>query len=72
MGRYTLQQSWEILKMYFQNGEFSSETKKIIFSDEAHFYLGGYANKQYCSIWGTKKPYVTVENPQRYHWNIFL
>ena len=27
--------------------------KKIIFSDEVHFDLGGYVNKQNCSIWGT-------------------
>ena len=27
--------------------------KKIIFSDEAHFDLGGYVNKQNCCIWGT-------------------
>ena len=28
--------------------------KKIIFSDEAHFGLGGYINKQNCRIWGQK------------------
>ena len=27
--------------------------KKIIFSDEAHFDLGGYINKQNCRIRGT-------------------
>ena len=27
--------------------------KKIIFSHEAHFDLGGYVNKQNCRIWGT-------------------
>ena len=30
--------------------------KKIIFSDEAHFDLGRYVNKQNCRIWGTEKP----------------
>ena len=30
--------------------------KKIIFSDEAHFDLGGYVNKQNCRIWGTENP----------------
>ena len=30
--------------------------KKIIFSDEAHFDLGGYVNKQNCRIWTTEKP----------------
>ena len=28
--------------------------KKIIFSGEAHFDLGGYVNKQNCRIWGTE------------------
>ena len=28
--------------------------KKIIFSDEAYFDLGGYVNKQNCRIWGTE------------------
>jgi len=26
MGRYTLKQNWEILKIYFQSGEFSTQT----------------------------------------------
>ena len=30
--------------------------KMQIFSDEAHFDLGGYVNKQYCRIWGTENP----------------
>ena len=28
--------------------------KKIIFSEEAHFDLGGYVNKQNCRIWDTE------------------
>lgn len=35
--------------------------KKIIFSDEAHFHLDGYVNKQNCRIWGTENPRVIVE-----------
>ena len=27
--------------------------KKVIFSDEAHFDLGRYVDKQNCRIWGT-------------------
>ena len=38
-------------------------TKKIIFSDEAHFDLGGYVNKQNCRIWGTKHPHAYIEKP---------
>ena len=35
--------------------------KKIIFSDEAHFDLGGYLNKQNCRIWGTENPHEYIE-----------
>ena len=37
--------------------------KKIIFSDEAHFDLGEYVNKQNCHIWGTENPYPYIEKP---------
>ena len=37
--------------------------KKIIFSDEAHFDLGGYVNKQNCCIWGTENPHAYNEKP---------
>ena len=30
--------------------------KKIIFSDEAHFWLNGFVNKQNCRIWGEHNP----------------
>ena len=32
--------------------------KKIIFSDEAHFDIGGYVNKKNCRIWGTGNPHA--------------
>ena len=35
--------------------------KKIIFSDEAHFDIGGYVNKQNWSIWGTENPHAYIE-----------
>ena len=35
--------------------------KEILFSDEAHFDLGGYVNKQNCRIWGTESPYAYIE-----------
>ena len=35
--------------------------KKIIFSDEAHFDLGGYVNNQNCRIWGTENPHANIE-----------
>ena len=37
--------------------------KKIIFSDEAHFDLGGYVNKQNCRIWGTENPHAYIKKP---------
>ena len=37
--------------------------KKIIFSDEAHFDLGGYVNKQNCRISGTENPHSYIEQP---------
>ena len=36
--------------------------KKIIFSDEAYFNLGGYVNKKNCRIWGTENPHAYIEN----------
>ena len=37
--------------------------KKIIFSNEAHFDLGGYLNKPNCRIWGTENPHAYIEKP---------
>ena len=37
--------------------------KKIILSDEAHFDIGGYINKQNCRIWGTENPQAYIEKP---------
>ena len=59
---YTLEQRWEILRPYFENHANVAE-RKIIFSDEAHFDLGGYVNKQNCSIWGTENLHAYIEKP---------
>ncbi|GFY33845.1 hypothetical protein TNCV_4595541 [Trichonephila clavipes] len=37
--------------------------KRILFSDEAHFWLNGYVNKQNCRIWSEATPQVYVETP---------
>ncbi|GFU34592.1 putative DD41D transposase [Trichonephila clavipes] len=37
--------------------------KRILFSDEAHFGLNGYVNKQNCRIWSETNPQVYVETP---------
>ncbi|GFV87711.1 transposase [Trichonephila clavipes] len=36
---------------------------RILFSDEAHFWLNGYVNKQNCRIWSEADPQVYVETP---------
>ncbi|GFT01096.1 DUF4817 domain-containing protein [Trichonephila clavipes] len=37
--------------------------KRILFSDEAHFWLNGYVNKQNCRIWSEANPQVYVKTP---------
>ena len=77
---HTLEQRLRSTYRRFQFGK-----KKIIFSDEAHFDLGGYVNKQNCRIWGTENPHAYSENRftqtsycllrilvQRHNWVIFL
>ncbi|GFX76859.1 uncharacterized protein TNCV_3278941 [Trichonephila clavipes] len=36
---------------------------RILFSDEAHFWLNGYVSKQNCRIWSEANPQVYVETP---------
>ncbi|GFY19460.1 putative transposable element [Trichonephila clavipes] len=37
--------------------------KRILFSDQAHFWLNGYVNKQNCRIWSEANPQVYVKTP---------
>ncbi|GFV95008.1 transposable element Tc3 transposase [Trichonephila clavipes] len=37
--------------------------KRNLFSDETHFWLNGYVNKQNCRIWSEANPHVYVETP---------
>ncbi|GFS58672.1 DUF4817 domain-containing protein [Trichonephila clavipes] len=37
--------------------------KRILFSDEAHFWLNGYVNKQNCRIWSEANPQVYAKTP---------
>ncbi|GFV01463.1 hypothetical protein TNCV_2960571 [Trichonephila clavipes] len=37
--------------------------KRILFSDEAHFWLNGYVNRQNCRIWSEANPQVYGETP---------
>ncbi|GFV42246.1 hypothetical protein TNCV_3164771 [Trichonephila clavipes] len=34
-----------------------------LMSDEAHFWLNGYVNKQNCRIWSEANPQMHVETP---------
>ena len=43
--------------------EYADFGKKIIFSDEDHFDLGGYVNKWNCRIWFTDNPQAYIEKP---------
>ncbi|GFX30827.1 uncharacterized protein TNCV_657131 [Trichonephila clavipes] len=39
--------------------------QRILFSDEAHFWLNGNVSKQNCRIWSEANPQVYVETPLR-------
>ena len=60
---YTLDQRWAKLACDRLAEAANFDKNKIIFSDEAHFDLGGYVNKQNCRIWGTENPQVYIEKP---------
>ena len=56
---YKLEQRLEVgLRLTYRKCRFWK--KKNIFSDEAHFDLGGHVNKQYCRIWGTENQHAYV------------
>ncbi|GFT62679.1 hypothetical protein TNCV_3096151 [Trichonephila clavipes] len=46
-----------------QDNDQETELKRILFSDEAHFWLNGSVNKQNCRIWSEANPQVYVETP---------
>ena len=52
MERYTIQQRVFIIEQYQKmDAGFSN---KIILSDEAHFHLDGFVNRQNCCVWGSE------------------
>lgn len=50
---------WALGKLH-ENPEFH---RKIIFSDEAHFWLNGFVNKQNMRYWTATNPHVLSETP---------
>ncbi|GFW98687.1 uncharacterized protein TNCV_2758651 [Trichonephila clavipes] len=64
MNRLTPEQRFQIALFYFENnGSVRNFHKRILFSDEAHFWLNGYVNKQNCRIWSEANAQVYVETP---------
>ncbi|GFW49052.1 hypothetical protein TNCV_3902491 [Trichonephila clavipes] len=69
MNRLTPEQRFQIVQFYFENDgslcgiRIPDFHKQILFSDEAHFWLNGYVNKQNCRIWSEANPQVHVETP---------
>ncbi|GFW92662.1 uncharacterized protein TNCV_519781 [Trichonephila clavipes] len=62
MNRLTPEQRIQIVQFYFEN-KGRDFHKRILYSDEAHFWLNGYGNKQNCRIWSEANPKVYVETP---------
>ncbi|GFX36430.1 tc3a_0 protein [Trichonephila clavipes] len=65
MNRLTPEQRFQIVVEWAQNeiAVVPDFHKRILFSDEAHFWLNGYVNKQNCRIWSEANPQVYVETP---------
>ncbi|GFX57871.1 hypothetical protein TNCV_3068381 [Trichonephila clavipes] len=61
MNRLTPEQRFQIVQ--FISKIMVDFPKRILLSDEAHFWLNGYVNKQNCCIWSEANPQVYVETP---------
>ncbi|GFV52231.1 uncharacterized protein TNCV_3778031 [Trichonephila clavipes] len=70
-GEETARQNYNaVISIHLYDSALKSDTnsrdrpakKRILFSDEAHFWLNGYVNKQNCLIWSEANPQVYVEN----------
>ncbi|CAK9813004.1 hypothetical protein ANTPLA_LOCUS7629 [Anthophora plagiata] len=58
----------EFVEWIMEQQVYADFSSKIIFSDEAHFHLDGFVNRQNCRIWGSENPREIVEkqmHPQR-------
>ncbi|GFX58479.1 tc3a_0 protein [Trichonephila clavipes] len=61
MNKLTPEQRFQIVQFYLKR--MVDFHKRILFSDEAHFWLNGYVNKQNCRIWSEANPQVYFETP---------
>ena len=50
----------------------AKKKKQIIFSDEAHFDLGGYVTMQNCRIWGTENPHSYIKSRRTQNESLFV
>ena len=58
---YTFEERWAKWACDRITEDADFDKKKIIFSGEAHFDLGGYVNKQNCRIWGIENRHAYIE-----------
>ena len=65
MQHLTLPERREILDFYIRNNKSVRPLfyRKIIFSDEAHFWLNGFVNKQNMRYWSKEQPGQLLETP---------
>ena len=71
MASYRIKQQVQMLKIYYQNDcslVGTSVARKIIFSDEAHFWMNGYVNKQNCHNWDDAIPQVAMHSQKITVW----
>ncbi|GFU11627.1 tc3a_0 protein [Trichonephila clavipes] len=64
MNRLTPEQRFQIVQFYLENNcrVVPDFHKRVLLSNEAHFWLNGYVNKQNCRIWSEANQ-VHVKTP---------
>ncbi|GFY33393.1 hypothetical protein TNCV_1898451 [Trichonephila clavipes] len=60
---YLLPQCGDVRYAIANHRNYDSGSPRGSVSDEAHFWLNGYVNKQNCCIWSEANPQVYVETP---------
>ena len=69
LGEKSIERRFDFANLLIEMVEHNQLNPELIwFSDEAHFHLDGYVNKQNWRIWGTENPHFSVQKtlyPQR-------